>query len=116
MNIFTLLEFGKIQFEEFNCFINQGLSEELSNFPVTEDIDQEFEFQIFGEQYQLAETIHFMNSQDIFVVNGVARVIINQILRSTGIYYNPELDHNGVSIYTGTLISNWEGGLKLEIN
>ncbi|KAG6539846.1 hypothetical protein Mapa_018892, partial [Marchantia paleacea] len=45
------------QFEGFNRFINQGLSEELSNFPIIEDIDQEFEFQIFGEQYQLAEPL-----------------------------------------------------------
>ena len=44
-----------------------------------------------------------MNSQGTFVVNGVARVIINQILRSPGIYYNSELDHNGISIYTSTI-------------
>ncbi|KAG6540454.1 hypothetical protein Mapa_018138 [Marchantia paleacea] len=157
MEIFILPEFGKIQFEGFNRFINQGLSEELSNFPIIEDIDQEFEFQIFGEQYKLAEpllkerdavyqsityssdvyvpaqltqkkkgkiqkqivflgSIPLMNSQGTFVVNGVARVIINQILRSPGIYYNSELDHNGIPIYTGTLISNWGGRLKLEID
>ncbi|KAG6540767.1 hypothetical protein Mapa_017906 [Marchantia paleacea] len=157
MEIFVLPEFGKIQFEGFNRFINQGLSEELSNFPIIEDIDQEFEFQIFGEQYQLAEpllkerdavyksityssdvyvpaqlaqkkkgkiqkqivflgSIPLMNSQGTFIVNGVARVIINQILRSPGIYYNSELDHNGIPIYTGTLISNWGGRLKLEID
>nr|QWW93087.1 RNA polymerase beta subunit [Fossombronia mylioides] len=157
MEIFVLPEFGKIQFEGFNRFINQGLSEELSNFPIIEDIDQEFEFQIFGEQYKLAEpllkerdavyqsityssdiyvpaqlkkkkkgkiqkqtvflgSIPLMNSQGTFVVNGVARVIINQILRSPGIYYNSEIDHNGIPIYTGTLISNWGGRFKLEID
>nr|YP_009642778.1 RNA polymerase beta subunit [Reboulia hemisphaerica]QCP68415.1 RNA polymerase beta subunit [Reboulia hemisphaerica] len=157
MEIFVLPEFGKIQFEGFNRFINQGLSEELSNFPIIEDIDQEFEFKIFGEQYKLAEpllkerdavyqsityssdiyvpaqlkkkkkgkiqkqivflgSIPLMNSQGTFVVNGVARVIINQILRSPGIYYNSEIDNNGIPIYTGTLISNWGGRFKLEID
>ena len=157
MEIFVLPEFGRIQFEGFNRFINKGLIEELINFPKIHDIDQELEFRIFGEQYKLAEpsfrerdavyqsmtyssdlyvpaqltrgregkkqrqtvflgSIPLMNSQGTFVVNGVARVIINQILRSPGIYYNSELDRNGIPIYTGTLISNWGGRLKLEID
>jgi DNA-directed RNA polymerase subunit beta len=157
MEIFVLPEFGRIQFEGFNRFITKGLSDELTNFPIIQDIDQELEFRIFGEQYKLAEpllkerdavyqsityssdlyvpaqlkkkkenrvqkqtvflgSIPLMNSQGTFVVNGVARVVINQILRSPGIYYNSELDRNGIPIYTGTLISNWGGRLKLEID
>nr|YP_004376492.1 RNA polymerase beta subunit [Ptilidium ciliare var. pulcherrimum]ADK89586.1 RNA polymerase beta subunit [Ptilidium ciliare var. pulcherrimum] len=157
MEIFVLPEFGRIQFEGFNRFISKGLIEELINFPRIEDIDEELEFRIFGEQYQLTEpflkerdaiyksityssdlyvparltqkregkiqkqrvflgSIPLMNSQGTFVVNGVARVIINQILRSPGIYYNSELDRNGITTYTGTLISNWGGRLKLEID
>nr|YP_010892607.1 RNA polymerase beta subunit [Pleurozia subinflata]URH13424.1 RNA polymerase beta subunit [Pleurozia subinflata] len=157
MEILVLPEFGKIQFEGFNRFINQSLIQELLNFPNIEDIEQEFEFKIFGNEYILTEpffkerdavyqsvtyssdlyvpaqlgqkkkgkirkqtvflgSIPLMNSHGTFVVNGVARVIINQILRSPGIYYNSELDRNGISIYTGTLISNWGGRLKLEID
>lgn len=52
-------------------------------------------------------SIPLMDSQGTFVVNGVARIIINQILRSPGIYYNSELDRNGIPIYTGTFISSW---------
>nr|YP_009974110.1 RNA polymerase beta subunit [Marattia laxa]QNH93995.1 RNA polymerase beta subunit [Marattia laxa] len=67
------------------------------------------------------QTVHFgsiplMNSQGTFVINGIARVVINQILRSPGIYYDSELDHNGNSIYTGTIISDWGGRFKLEID
>ena len=157
MEIFVLPEFGKIQFEGFHRFIYKGLIEELSFFPKIEDIDQEFEFQLFGKEYRLAEpltkerdavyqsstyssdlyvpaqlihkkegkiqkqtlfigSVPLMNSQGTFVVNGVARVIINQILRSPGIYYNSELDHNGISIYTSTIISDWGGRLRLEID
>jgi DNA-directed RNA polymerase subunit beta len=61
-------------------------------------------------------SIPSMNSQGTFVVNGVARVIINQILRSPSIYYNSELDHNGIYIYTSTIISDWGGRSKLEID
>ena len=157
MEILVLPEFGKIQFEGFNRFISWGLIEELTNFPKIEDIEQEFEFQIFGNEYVSTEpiseerdavyqsityssdlyvparlvhkkrgkvrrqtvflgSIPSMNCQGTFVVNGVARVIINQILRSPGIYYNSEVDRNGIPTYTGTLISNWGGRLKIEID
>nr|AND47941.1 beta subunit of RNA polymerase [Sphagnum aongstroemii] len=158
MEMSVLPEFGKIQFEGFHRFIHKGLIEELHNFPKIEDPDQEFEFQLFGGEYRLAEpimkereaiyqsdtyssdlyvparltqkkgggkiqkqtvfvgSIPLMNSQGTFVVNGVARVIINQILRSPGIYYNSESDHNGIPIYTSTIISDWGGRLRLEID
>jgi DNA-directed RNA polymerase subunit beta len=45
-----------------------------------------------------------MNSHGTFVVNGVVRVIINQILRSLGIYYNSKPDHNKIPIYTSIVI------------
>nr|YP_009667711.1 RNA polymerase beta subunit [Schistochila macrodonta]QCW58487.1 RNA polymerase beta subunit [Schistochila macrodonta] len=157
MEIFVLPEFGRIQFEGFNRFLNKTLIDELTKFPIIEDVDQELEFKMFGEQYQLTEpfsnerdavyqsityssdlyvpahltrkkegkiqkqkvflgSIPLMNCHGTFVINGVARVIINQILRSPGIYYNSELDRNGILVYTGTLISNWGGRLKLEID
>jgi DNA-directed RNA polymerase subunit beta len=37
--------------------------------------------------------------QGTFVINGVARVIINQNLQSPSIYYNSGSDHNGIPIY-----------------
>nr|QUE27699.1 RNA polymerase beta subunit [Isoetes hypsophila] len=58
--------------------------------------------------------IPLMSSQGTFVVNGTARVAINQILRSPGIYLNLERDPNGNPIYTGTIISNRGGRFKLE--
>ncbi|KAK8294872.1 hypothetical protein V6Z12_D05G027500, partial [Gossypium hirsutum] len=38
------------------------------------------------------------------------------ILQSPGIYYRSELDHNRISVYTGTIISDWGGRLELEID
>ncbi|CAI8604518.1 unnamed protein product [Vicia faba] len=91
----TLPGLNQIQFEGFCRFIDRGLTEELLKFPKIEDTDQEIEFQLFAETYQ---------------------IVINQILQSPDIYYRSELDHNGISVYTGTIISDWGGRLELEID
>nr|YP_009695811.1 RpoB [Hydrostachys imbricata]QEJ82546.1 RpoB [Hydrostachys imbricata] len=153
----TIPEFNQIQFEGFCRFIDQGLREELYKFPTIEDTDQEIEFKLFAETYQLVEplikerdavyesltysselyvsaglilkrardiqeqtifigNIPLMNSLGIFIVNGIYRIVINQVLQSPGIYYRSELDHNGISVYTGTIISDWGGRSELEID
>nr|YP_010464139.1 RNA polymerase beta subunit [Valerianella locusta]UUL71490.1 RNA polymerase beta subunit [Valerianella locusta] len=68
------------------------------------------------EQTILIGNIPLMNSLGAFIVNGLYRIVINQILQSPGIYYRSELDHNGVSAYTGTIISDWGGRLELEMD
>nr|YP_010850206.1 RNA polymerase beta subunit [Lobelia zeylanica]WGH11671.1 RNA polymerase beta subunit [Lobelia zeylanica] len=155
--LFTIPGFNQIQFEGFCRFIDQGLTEELSNFPKIEDLDQKIEFQLFLETYQLVEpliterdavyesltyssefyvsaglvwktsrgmqeqticigNIPLMNSLGTFIVNGIYRIVINQIVQSPGIYYRSELDHNGISSYTGIIISDWGGRLELKID
>nr|QVD42926.1 RNA polymerase beta subunit [Lilium nepalense] len=153
----TIPGFNQIQFEGFCGFINWGLAEEFHKFPKIEDTDQEIEFQLFVERYQLVEplikerdavyesltysselyvpagliwksgrdiqeqtvfigNIPLMNSLGTSIVNGIYRIVINQILQSPGIYYRSELDHNGISVYTSTIISDWGGRLELEID
>nr|QTI91373.1 RNA polymerase beta subunit [Ferocactus setispinus] len=68
------------------------------------------------EQTILIGNIPLMNSLGTFIVNGIYRIVINQILQSPGIYYRSELDHNGISSYTGTIISDWGGRSELEID
>lgn len=58
----------------------------------------------------------WMNSKGTFIINGVARVSVNQILRSPGIYYNRESDQKGVSTYTSTAISDRGGRFKSEMD
>nr|YP_010170707.1 RNA polymerase beta subunit [Zingiber mioga]YP_010433485.1 RNA polymerase beta subunit [Zingiber striolatum]YP_010717263.1 RNA polymerase beta subunit [Zingiber leptorrhizum]QOW83609.1 RNA polymerase beta subunit [Zingiber mioga]QOW83690.1 RNA polymerase beta subunit [Zingiber mioga]QSD56283.1 RNA polymerase beta subunit [Zingiber mioga]USW67983.1 RNA polymerase beta subunit [Zingiber striolatum]WDQ41159.1 RNA polymerase beta subunit [Zingiber leptorrhizum] len=153
----TIPGFSQIQFEGFCRFINEGLTEEFHKFPKIEDTDQEIEFKLFVERYQLVEplinernavyesltysselyvpagliwktgrdmqeetifigNIPIMNSLGTFIVNGIYRIVINQILQSPGIYYRSELDHNGISVYTSTIISDWGGRSELEID
>nr|QYB21085.1 RNA polymerase beta subunit [Austrotaxus spicata] len=60
--------------------------------------------------------IPLMNSKGTFVVNGNYRVVVNQIVRSPGIYYTWERKPLGNIIYIGTIISDSGGRSKLEIN
>nr|QYK18369.1 RNA polymerase beta subunit [Stelis montserratii] len=154
----TIPGLSQIQFEGFCRFINQGLTEEFHKFQKIEDRDQEIEFQLFAETYQLVEplikerdavyesltysselyvpavliwktgrnmqeqtvfigNIPIMNSFGTSIVNGIYRIVINQILQSPGIYYRSELEHNGrISVYTSTIISDWGGRSELEID
>nr|YP_009549524.1 RNA polymerase beta subunit [Histiopteris incisa]AYW16683.1 RNA polymerase beta subunit [Histiopteris incisa] len=61
-------------------------------------------------------SIPWMNSKGTFIINGIARVLVNQILRSPGIYYNRESDQKGVSAYTSTVISDRGGRFKPEMD
>ena len=68
------------------------------------------------EQTVFIGNIPLMNSLGTFIVNGLYRIVINQILQSPGIYYRSELDNNGISVYTSTIISDWGGRSELEID
>nr|YP_010868847.1 RNA polymerase beta subunit [Vanilla somae]WGU45569.1 RNA polymerase beta subunit [Vanilla somae] len=68
------------------------------------------------EQTVFLGNIPIMNSFGTFIVNGIYRIVINQILQSPGIYYRSELEHNGISVYISTIISDWGGRLELEID
>jgi DNA-directed RNA polymerase subunit beta len=60
--------------------------------------------------------IPLMTNSGTFLVNGIERIVINQIVRSPGIYYKSEADKQGVRIYTASLISNRGTWVKFEID
>lgn len=60
--------------------------------------------------------IPLMTNTGTFIVNGIERVIINQIVRSPGIYYKSEIDKHGAKIYQASLISNRGSWVKFEID
>nr|YP_009258707.1 beta subunit of RNA polymerase [Coleochaete scutata]ANI25708.1 beta subunit of RNA polymerase [Coleochaete scutata] len=155
--MFVLPDLGKTQLESFHRFVDQLLKEELIQFPKIYSSEQEFEFQLFGNQYILTEptlseretiykssnyiseiyipaqliqkttgkyqkqtillgSIPLMGVNRAFIINGISRVIVSQVLRSPGIYYNVQLDSNYRSIYTATIISDCGARFKLEID
>jgi DNA-directed RNA polymerase subunit beta len=60
--------------------------------------------------------IPLMTNEGTFLVNGIERVIINQIVRSPGIYYKTEIDKQNYRYYTASLISNRGTWVKFEID
>ncbi len=45
-----------------------------------------------------------MTEKGTFVINGAERVIVSQIVRSPGIYYDSSIDKSGKKLYTATVI------------
>ena len=60
--------------------------------------------------------IPLMTNEGTFLVNGIERVIINQIVRSPGIFYKTESDKQNIRHYTASLISNRGNWVKFEID
>ena len=60
--------------------------------------------------------IPLMTNEGTFLVNGIERVIINQIVRSPGIYYKTDSDKQNFRYFTASLISNRGTWVKFEID
>jgi len=60
--------------------------------------------------------IPLMTNAGTFLVNGIERIIINQIVRSPGIYYKRETGKQNSYVYTASLISNRGTWVKFEID
>ncbi len=55
-----------------------------------------------------------MTEQGTFIINGAERVIVSQLVRSPGVYFNEELDKNGRPSYGTTVIPNRGAWLEME--
>ena len=66
------------------------------------------------EQEVFIGDLPLMTDRGTFVVNGAERVIVNQIVRSPGIYYKSETDKQGRRTYSSSLISNRGAWVKFE--
>lgn len=66
------------------------------------------------EQEVFIGDLPLMTDRGTFIINGAERVIVNQIVRSPGVYYKSELDKNGRRTYSASLIPNRGAWLKFE--
>ncbi|WP_286028664.1 DNA-directed RNA polymerase subunit beta [Ligilactobacillus agilis] len=55
-----------------------------------------------------------MTKQGTFIINGAERVIVSQLVRSPGVYFNSELDKNGRESFGTTVIPNRGAWLEYE--
>nr|BDA97451.1 RNA polymerase beta subunit [Cryptomonas sp. NIES-345]BDA98412.1 RNA polymerase beta subunit [Cryptomonas sp. NIES-1327] len=71
---------------------------------------------LIKEQEVFIGELPLMTDRGTFIINGAERVIINQIVRSPGIYYRSDTDKQGRRTYSGSLISNRGAWVKFEID
>ena len=55
-----------------------------------------------------------MTDQGTFIINGAERVIVSQLVRSPGVYYNSSVDKNGKKLFGATVIPNRGAWLEYE--
>jgi len=67
-----------------------------------------------SEQQVFIGDLPLMTDRGTFIINGAERVIVNQIVRSPGVYYKSDTDKNGRRTYNASLIPNRGAWLKFE--
>ena len=55
-----------------------------------------------------------MTQKGTFIINGAERVVVSQLVRSPGVYFNQEINKMGRKIYSGTVIPNRGAWLEYE--
>lgn len=55
-----------------------------------------------------------MTDKGTFIINGAERVIVNQLIRSSGVYYGGEMTKDGRQLYTGSIIPNRGAWIEFE--
>jgi len=66
------------------------------------------------EQEVFIGDLPLMTERGTFIINGAERAIVNQIVRSPGVYYKAETDKNNRRTYSASLIPNRGAWLKFE--
>lgn len=79
-------------------------------------IDNQRKHKVYRKRYILIADLPLMTNRGTFVISGTERVIVNQIVRSPGVYYKQETDKNDKYSYTASIISNRGSWLKFEID
>ncbi|NLC51806.1 MAG: DNA-directed RNA polymerase subunit beta [Firmicutes bacterium] len=57
-----------------------------------------------------------MTKNGTFIINGAERVIVSQLVRSPGVYFNRQLDYSGKEFFNGTIIPNRGAWLEFEMD
>ncbi|CVK21168.1 DNA-directed RNA polymerase subunit beta [Sporomusa sphaeroides] len=72
------------------------------------------ETQEIKEQEVFMGDFPLMTDNGTFIINGAERVIVSQLVRSPGVYYNETIDTTGKKLYNATVIPNRGAWLELE--
>ena len=66
------------------------------------------------EQEVFFGDLPLMTEQGTFVINGAERVVVSQLVRSSGVYYSPKIEKNGREGFSAVVIPNRGAWLEYE--
>ena len=112
------LEFGEYSFDEPRYSIKEA-KERMVNYAAPLKVQARVFIHETGEVKEqevfLGDT-PLMTEAGTFIINGVERVIVSQLVRSPSIYFKKEIDKNGRPIITGEVIPNKGTWLEYELD
>jgi DNA-directed RNA polymerase subunit beta len=110
------LNFNKIKYEnsEYNineCFIDKKTYSTKLYVESTYSYYIKIRSKNLKKKYTIKKNIFFgeiplMTQDGTFIIDGYQRIIISQIIRSPGIFFNKEINSNKKNIYSATVISD----------
>lgn len=77
---------------------------------INQDVEDVIETEVFLGDFP------YMTEQGTFIFNGIERVIVTQIVRSPGIYFETEIDDKGRQKYFSKIIPNKGAWISFEID
>jgi len=92
------------------------LNQNISSHTIISYTEKHYQNKKYKKRSVFLGDLPLMTNRGTFIISGIERVIINQIVRSPGIYYKKELDKNNKYILSASLISNRGSWLKFEID
>ncbi len=66
------------------------------------------------EQDVFMSDFPLMTEKGTFIINGAERVIVNQLIRSSGVYFSEEVTKDGRQLYNGSIIPNRGSWIEFE--
>ncbi len=102
----------EVQRASFKWFLEKGLIDASQMYVICRLINKETGE--IKEQEVFIGELPLMTERGTFIINGAERVIVNQIVRSPGVYFKDELDKNGRRTYNASVIPNRGAWLKFE--
>ncbi len=112
------LEFGEYSFDEPRYSIKES-KERMVTYSCPLKVQARVFIHETGEvkeQEVFLGDMPLMTESGTFIINGVERVIVSQLVRSPSIYFKKEFDKNGRPVVTGEVIPNKGTWLEYEID
>jgi len=112
------LEFGDYSFDEPRYSIKES-KERMVNFASPLKVQARVFIHETGEvkeQEIFLGDMPLMTDAGTFIINGVERVIVSQLVRSPSIYFKREIDKNGRHVISGEVIPNKGTWLEYELD